>query len=79
MSSENPFEKAYPNLAYWVWSYGWIEMGEDDFSTSLIRILDEGGMVWESEEQYDNFDAALQAAEAAISIWFKEHGVEDAA
>ena len=41
-------EKSYPNLAYWIEAYGWIEMGENDFSTSLIRILDIGGMIWES-------------------------------
>jgi len=74
----NSFEQLYPNLAYWVESFGWIELGQDDYSRSLIRILDEGGMIWESKESYDNLDAALQDAEAAIAHWFKEEKIEDA-
>ena len=72
------FEKLYPNLAYWVESFGWIEMGQDDYSNSLIRILDSGGNIWESEEDYDSLDATLQAADAVVAAWFKERGVEDA-
>ena len=71
------FTQSYPNLTYWVESFGWIELGQDDYSRSLIRILDEGGMVWESQERYDSLDAALQEAEVAIADWFKERGVED--
>ena len=72
------FAELYPNLAYWVHSFGWIEIGEDDYSTSLIRIFDTGGTIWESEDDYDTLDAALQAADAAVTAWFKERGVEDA-
>ncbi len=78
MSEKNPFITSYPNLTYWIESFGWIEMGEDDFSTSLIRILDIGGMIWESEEQYDNLDVALQKAETVVAAWLKENGIEDA-
>lgn len=72
------FEQLYPNLAYWVESFGWIELGQDDYSRSLIRILDIGGLVWESEKQYDSLDTALQEANAAIADWFKRQGIEDA-
>lgn len=72
------FAELYPNLAYWVESFGWIELGQNDFSTSLIRVLDIGGMIWESEEQYDSLDAALQEAEEVVAAWFKEQGIEDA-
>ena len=71
------FTQSYPNLTYWVESFGWIELGQDDYSRSLIRILNEGGMVWESQEYYDSLDNALQEAEVAIADWFKERGVED--
>jgi len=71
------FEQFYPNLAYWVESFGWIELGQDDYSQSLIRVLDTGGLIWESEEDYDSLDTALQEAEAAIAAWFKEQGIED--
>jgi hypothetical protein len=72
------FAELYPNLAYWVHSFGWMAIGEDDYSTSFIRILDIGGMIWESEDDYDTLDAALQAADAAVAAWFNEQGVEDA-
>jgi hypothetical protein len=72
------FAELYPNLAYWVESFGWIEMGQDDYSQSLIRVLDIGGMIWESEEEYDSLDAALQEADAAIADWFKQEKIADA-
>ena len=72
------FAELYPSLAYWVESFGWIELGQDHYSRSLIRILDEGGIIWESKERYDSVDVALQDAEAAIIDWFKKEGIEDA-
>ena len=72
------FAELYPSLAYWVESFGWIELGQDHYSRSLIRILDEGGMIWESKERYDSVDAALQDAEAAIAEWFKQEEIKDA-
>ena len=72
------FTELYPYRAYWVESFGWIELGQDDYSRSLIRILGEGGMIWESKERHDNLDAALQDAEAAIADWLKKAGIEDA-
>jgi hypothetical protein len=65
------FESAYPNLARWVHEQGWIEIGADEYSSSLIRVLDEGGMVWESEAEYDSLDAALRDADAAILAWMR--------
>lgn len=72
------FAELYPNLAYWVESFGWMAIGDDDYSTSFIRILDLGGMIWESEDDYESLDAALQDADAAVAKWFREQGVEDA-
>ncbi|MEW5803221.1 MAG: hypothetical protein AB1847_14080 [bacterium] len=43
---KNSFEETYPNIAYWVESQGWIEIGQqDDSNGSFIRALDEGGTV----------------------------------
>ncbi len=67
------FEEQYPNIATWV-KDGWIELGRDDYSRSLIRVLDIGGMVWEGEEEYETVDEALAAAEAAILTWRRENG-----
>jgi len=63
---ESPFSKAYPNIAHWVDTQGWIEIGQDDYSSSLVRALDEGGMVWESSDDHKTVDEALQALEIEL-------------
>ena len=70
------FETTYPNLTRWIDEQGWIEIGTDEYSSSLIRVLDEGGMVWESEADHDSLDAALLDAEAAIAAWNRGEGAE---
>lgn len=69
---KTPAERAYPHVADWVKTHGWIEIGRDDFSRSFIRVLDIGGMVWEGEDSYASLDDALQAAEEAIDAWRRE-------
>ena len=70
-----PFTDAYPNIAAWVTTgYRWIEIGQDDFSRSLIRVLDIGGMIWEGEEDYASVDEALNAADEAIAKWVDKNG-----
>lgn len=59
------FEKLYPKLSNWVDSRGWIEIGIDDYSRSMLRIVDEGGLVWEDNES-KSLDAALKAGEEFI-------------
>lgn len=66
------FEKTYPNITYWVEALGWIELGQDEYSTSLIRVLNEGGLVWESDDHYRSLDQSLQALEAALAECIKE-------
>jgi hypothetical protein len=65
-------EEAYPNITRWVEAYGWIEIGQDEYSTSLVRALDEGGMVWEGGGDYETLDAAMQALEAGLAEWMKQ-------
>ena len=52
------FEECYPNIARWVTSQGWIELGQDEYSSSLVRALYEGGMVWEGSAHYETLDEA---------------------
>ena len=66
-------EKHYPNLAAWVLD-GWLEVGYSDETTSFIRLLDEGGMVWEGANSYPTLDAALEDAEEAAKKWSGEEG-----
>ena len=65
----NPLEEAYPNIARWVTTYGWIEIGQDDYSSSFVRVLDEGGIVWEGSDDYETLDKAMQALEAGLAEW----------
>jgi hypothetical protein len=60
------FSSTYPNIAKWTESYGWIEIGQDDYSKSLIRVLDIGGMLWASKPSYKSLDDALNELEAAL-------------
>ena len=55
-------------------SYGWIEIGQDDFSQSFVRALDIGGMVWEGKSKYKTVDAALDDLEAALEKIIEEIG-----
>ena len=63
------FEESYPNIARWVKSQGWIELGQDEYSSSLVRALDEGGMVWEGSAAYGTLDEAFGALEMALAEW----------
>lgn len=56
------FEKLYPYLSSWICTSGWVEIGEDEFSRSMIRIMNEGGLLWEDENS-STLDEALKRAE----------------
>jgi hypothetical protein len=60
-------EKGYPNLTRWVTSQSWIELGQDEYSSSLVRTLDEGGMVWEGSTYYGTLDEAFDGLETALA------------
>jgi len=68
------FSETYPNIAYWTESCGWIEIGYDEYSRSFIRVLDEGGMLWESKPSYKSLDDALNDLEAALEKIIDEIG-----
>ena len=67
------FARTFPNLARWVTSHGWIEPGDDGASPSFVRVLDEGGMIYEGMDSEASADGALQEAESAVSAWFEEN------
>lgn len=68
------FDDLYPNVAWWAGGGGWVELGQDDFSRSMIRVLDIGGLLWEGEEEYETVAAALAEAEVFIAQWREENG-----
>jgi len=55
----------YPNLARWIVTHGWIEVGDDGISLSFVRVLDEGGLIWEGAAA-ETIDEDLRAADAAV-------------
>jgi 3-methyladenine DNA glycosylase Tag len=69
----NSFDETYPNITYWVESFGWIEVGQDEYSTSMVRALNEGGLVWEGNDTYKTLDQAMQALERALGECIKEY------
>jgi hypothetical protein len=68
------FSQSYPTITRWVEEQGWIEIGSDEYSTSLIRASDPGGMVWESDSDIDSIDEALEELEKELKQWFKKNG-----
>jgi hypothetical protein len=56
------FAQQYPHLAWWVENHGWFELGSDEYSRSLLRILDEGGMCFDYTASA-SIDFALKAGE----------------
>jgi hypothetical protein len=40
---------------------------------SFVRALDAGGLVWEEQEDYATFDAALQDLEANLLVRMPQH------
>jgi hypothetical protein len=71
-----PFERAYPHIASWVLTQGWVEIGSDSYRRSFIRALDEGGMVWEGTATYPTVDAALGALDTALRDWLHQQHSE---
>ena len=59
-------DERYPPLAAWLMYQGWIEIGQDEFSSSFIQVVDPRAMVWEDGEQCASLDKVLAVAEDRI-------------
>ena len=70
------FDDLYPHIAWWAQGGGWLELGQDEYSHSMIRVLDMGGMLWESDEDYETVAQAMDEAEAFIAKWRVENGYD---
>jgi len=67
-------DERFPNIAAWVHSYGWVEIGQDDYSRSFLRALNIGGMIWEGKAEYASLDDALRALDKALGQRMEENG-----
>jgi hypothetical protein len=67
-----PFSSQYPNIDGWV-KDGWIEIGYETYTKPFIRVMDEGGTVWEGRSRYPSLNDALADAEQAIAEWMENN------
>jgi len=68
---KNTFEKIYPFLHLFINHQGWIELGADEHYNSWVRVLDEGGMHLECDQ--DSLDKSLNEAEFWAKEWMKSN------
>lgn len=64
------FKQMYPLLATWVECEGRIEIGTDYLYSSILRIINEGGMVWEDTTS-NTIGEALQNGERYLKNEFE--------
>ena len=61
------FDERFPNIADWVLGDGYLEIGRDEDSRSLVRALDMGGMLWEGKTRYASVEELLQDLDKALA------------
>jgi len=66
------FDERFPHIADWVLGDGYIEIGRDEYSRSLVRVLDQGGMHWEGKTRYASVEELLQDLEMALAKILEE-------
>lgn len=68
----NPFSQTYPAIARWLTEDGLLEIGTNQYTSSLARAFDEDGIVWESRLEHKTVDEALAAMDKALQTLFDE-------
>ncbi|MFZ4544411.1 MAG: hypothetical protein ACOYOA_10205 [Saprospiraceae bacterium] len=66
------FSQKFPAVHYWLQHYGSVELGEDEDTHSLIRILDDDGILYEDRASA-TFDESFEEAEAFLKDYFFEN------
>lgn len=62
----------HPSIARWLVAHGTIEFGYCPNTQSAVRVLDEGGLVWQGRRSYRSFTAALADCAANVSRLLRE-------
>ena len=65
-------DDTYPAISDWVMRSGWIELGQTDYESSMVRVLDEGGMIWEGKHSYGSLDELFGVLEKKIAQHIQE-------
>ncbi len=68
-------EEKYPFIASWIVD-GQIQIGQTESYEPAAMIIDQGGIVWSTEEPFETLDALFEALELAIGRWCSQHGIE---
>jgi hypothetical protein len=76
MDDAQGFEQTYPTLSRWAAERGWLEVGRTEWSRSRIRVLDDGGLVWEGGVEAMSLSTAFAEAEQGLRAWLAEQGDE---
>ncbi len=63
-------ERKYPFIA------SWIVDGQIDAYESFATVIDPGGVVWESDDEYETLDGLLDAMELGIGRFCRENGIK---
>lgn len=66
------FAETYPAITRWIDEDGLVEIGTNEYSSSLARTYDMGGLVWESGPEHKTVDEALSAMDKALQVLFDE-------
>ena len=61
------FEECYPDLARWIMGGGRVELGQAEGTSSIVRALNDGGMIWAGKERYRNMDDLLRELNEGIA------------
>ncbi|MBC8336804.1 MAG: hypothetical protein H8E29_16195 [Anaerolineales bacterium] len=71
----NSFDGQYPYVAEWVQS-GVIEIGNNEYDDVFLRVIDAGGVIWESNKSHSSLDNAFAEMNSAIEAWCDENGID---
>lgn len=70
-------DEKYRNIHMWM-ADGGIEIGycDDGYTDVTARVVDDGGVVWQTTETFTSLEAVLDAIEATIAAWCVQTGIE---
>jgi hypothetical protein len=70
------FSRLYPALHYYIENYGNIEIGEDEKTGSLLRIVDEEGILYNDVASPTINDAVAEAEAFLKDYLFENLGIK---
>ena len=69
-------QKDFPAIAMWVQCYGHIEIGDQEGHGFIVRVMDDGGIVFEDDKPR-TLAEAMAALEMGLARWFKDEGIKE--